>query len=121
MKRLIIAFVFVLSFASLAQASEWNVPFYQEDGQTHTFVSVLNPSSVSYYCTITLKDENGVVQYTERKLLVHGQAWFFDTKGKSIVPFGTINVFLEDDAPINLAVTAMLYGRDSIALQVTKY
>jgi hypothetical protein len=122
---LIVIIVALLTFCllTIAECTEINVPLYQEDGATHTFVAVHNPIYLGLWMEITLRDSNAIVVYNERKYVVGGGTWFFNTENKAIPSLGSINIFVEDSSsvPVNVAVTAMLYGSSNIGLQATRY
>ncbi len=115
--------VFLLTFPMSCQAGEYNVPFWQNDAKTHTFISILNPTSASIKIDVTVKNDKGVIVHTESKTLLGGKAWYIDTASKSFQGFGTINIFVNDSvqSQVPLAVTAMLYGQYNLAVQVWKY
>lgn len=123
MKKLILCLALFFLLTGNVGASEYNIALWQNDNQTHTFISILNATYKSVVIDLTVKDSKGVIIYTKTQTVEGGKAWYIDTVNSPFQGFGTMNIFVNDsiNSKTPMAITALLYGKYNIAVQVWKY
>lgn len=125
MKKVIYFVVFgmILALTSVVFAGEYNVPLWQKDGTTDTFIAIQSTSIVTTVVTVTFKNVQGNTLYEVTRTIGGGRAWFVDTKDIDIQGAGVVNIFINDSmehrAP--MAIAAMIYGGVNIPVQVWRF